>query len=157
MGVYVFKSKHADYVKVGHYVGEDAWGRVARRGFYSCISPRVLREKRDACDLDLLAWFPRLSTKHERKIHGSFRDADSVGEWHAARQASAIIAELTNIDASVLKEEEINGTSHENRRRRKNTKTKRPVVASASRGARGYVGLDYVSPDALPEYAFVEE
>jgi len=82
MGVYAFRSKHADYVKVGHHGGGDAWERVAFRGFNSCIVPRVLKGRTDAVDLELIAWFPRLTRKDEGAVH---RLASSVvGEWHNA-------------------------------------------------------------------------
>lgn len=95
MGVYVFGSKHADFIKVGHYVGEDPWGRVQRRGFYSCVSPRELRYLRSAQDLELLGWFPRLRRKHEGRVHRRFSDPrTSVGEWHSAEKKQAVLEML---------------------------------------------------------------
>jgi len=55
MGVYVFRSLHCDFVKVGHYKGSDAWERVAFRGFHSCVAPRAAGQRVDAADLQLLA------------------------------------------------------------------------------------------------------
>jgi len=85
MGVYAFRSKHAEYVKVGHHAGGDAWERVAFRGFNSCVVPRELRGRTDATDLELVAWFPLLTRKDEGAVHRLVSSASSkVGEWHTA-------------------------------------------------------------------------
>lgn len=95
MGVYVFRSRVADFVKVGHYAGADAWGRVARRGFHSCVCPFALGEEgKDASQLELVAWFPDLGTKDERAAHARFRCARSVGEWHAGSSEAQIVSFL---------------------------------------------------------------
>ena len=82
--MYAFRSKHADYVKVGHHAGGDAWERVAFRGFNSCVVPRELRGRTDAHDLELVAWFPTLGRRDEGAVHRRRRGKNGVGEWHAA-------------------------------------------------------------------------
>lgn len=46
MGVYVFESTHAPWIKVGHHKitasRPNVYYRVARRGFYSCVHPKEL-------------------------------------------------------------------------------------------------------------------
>lgn len=117
MGVYVFVSRHAPYIKIGHYARSDPWDRVARRGFYSCVSPRELHQLRSAQDVDLVAWFARLTTRSERKAHRFCREMSAaalrnnrvvpieskgnvvvsrplrccVGEWHDAALLPAVL------------------------------------------------------------------
>jgi hypothetical protein len=81
MGVYVFRSRHTDVIKIGHYSKNNAWSRVAHRGFYSCICPSEIREKVSVGDLELLYWFPSLNSKDEKKIHKSLVDFNVCGEW----------------------------------------------------------------------------
>ena len=54
----MYKSKHADLIKVGHYSKTNAWSRIAHRGFYSCITPVEIINKTSVDDLDLIYWFP---------------------------------------------------------------------------------------------------
>lgn len=97
MGVYVFRSKHAPAIKVGHYCGEDAWARVARRGFYSCLRPACVRDRVSAEDLELLAWFPSLTPRDEGAAHRAFRAAHGlVGEWYADACADAVVTHLAH-------------------------------------------------------------
>lgn len=60
MGVYVFRSHHAPWIKVGHHAATlkrpNVYYRVARRGFYSCIHPAELAGKLSIDDVALLAW-----------------------------------------------------------------------------------------------------
>lgn len=95
MGVYVFRSLVRSYIKVGHYVGHDAWGRVARRGFHSCVRPWAMKDHVNAEHLELVAWFPVLKTRDERVAHKMARalvgGEPSVGEWHDARHTDAIL------------------------------------------------------------------
>ena len=45
MGVYVYKSKYIDAIKVGHYCKNNAWSRIAHRGFYSCRCPDEIKDR----------------------------------------------------------------------------------------------------------------
>jgi hypothetical protein len=81
MGVYIFKSKHIDAIKIGHYCKNNAWSRVAHRGFYSCICPSEIREFVSVGDLELLYWFPTLNSKDEKKLHKTLSDFSICGEW----------------------------------------------------------------------------
>src|SRR5580692_10604877 len=79
MGVYVFESKHGPFLKVGHFHGENAWSRVIRRGFRRVRCPGDIADRVDAEDLELLGWFPDLTTAHERTIHKASRESLASG------------------------------------------------------------------------------
>ena len=69
MGVYVYKSNHMDAIKVGHYCKNNAWSRIAHRGFYSCRCPDEIKDKVSIEDLNLLCWYPKLTPKDEKILH----------------------------------------------------------------------------------------
>ena len=81
MGVYIYKSNHIDAIKIGHYCKKNAWSRVAHRGFYSCICPAEIKEKVSVEDLELLCWFPSLTSKDEKNIHRELAKYRVCGEW----------------------------------------------------------------------------
>ena len=70
MDIYIFKSKHLDAykVKVGHFLGWNAWGRIAFRGFNSCIVPFLLQKKVEAEDFILVRWYLLLNQTMEKHI-----------------------------------------------------------------------------------------
>ena len=105
MGVYVFRSIHGDYVKVGHHKGDDAWERVAFRGFHSCVVPRELGDRVNRGDLELLAWYPRLTRKDERTVHRAFQ-VGAVGEWHCSADSEAILALARTLNGNSESEHE---------------------------------------------------
>lgn len=161
MGVYVFRSRHADFVKVGHYIGDDAWNRVSRRGFYSCVSPREIECKRDACDLELIAWFPNLTTRHEGKIHRMFADNSSIGEWHAASKADDIVKALRALSEGSDEYEKKNHPSIASarpvasKRKQKNTTADAKSRSRKTNKKESHSSYSYVPPN-LPDYAFTE-
>ncbi len=81
MGVYVYKSKHVDVIKIGHYNKQNAWSRVAHRGFYSCIRPPEIKNRVGVDDLELIYWFPNLNSKDEKKLHRQLAEYTICGEW----------------------------------------------------------------------------
>lgn len=81
MGVYVFKSKHGPYIKIGHYSKSNAWSRIAHRGFRSCIHPKELRDKVMVHDMELVYWFPNRTTKDEKALHRTLKQYQVCGEW----------------------------------------------------------------------------
>ena len=81
MGVYIFRSKHADVIKIGHYNKQNAWSRIAHRGFSSCICPKSIEGRVSVDDVDLLYWFPDLTTKDEKSWHRLCAAHASAGEW----------------------------------------------------------------------------
>ena len=105
MGVYVFQCRGGCWVKVGHFKprwgtarrgGErmwlgNPWFRVERRGFTNIKHPPELAGKLAAEDLDLVAWYPNLTTRCERRVHRSFSQG-SVGEFHPAVDLGPILS-----------------------------------------------------------------
>ena len=107
MGVYIFKSVHIDAIKIGHYNKNNAWSRVAHRGFNSCICPKMIIDKVNVDDLELLHWYPTLSPKDEKKIHKSLNDYRLCGEWFsidALNNISKIISLENKVDNCSLDE-----------------------------------------------------
>lgn len=157
MGVYVFGSKHAGFIKVGHYVGDDPWGRVIRRGFNSCVSPRELRDLRSAQDLELLGWFPRLRRKHEGRVHRRFSDPrTSVGEWHSADKKDAILEMLVEEERRDIEE---NGDHHERKekgRRGGDGRQGGKMKKKAQQGLRPERFPHFLFSDQA-EYAFIDD
>jgi hypothetical protein len=98
MGVYIFQSKvDPQWVKVGHCKitarRPNVWYRVARRGFNSCICPRHLRNKTHGQQLELLAFYPNLCTKDEKKLHRTHKHL-RTGEWYPAKLLPRLIGWL---------------------------------------------------------------
>ncbi|MDA2996712.1 MAG: hypothetical protein O3C26_04255 [Actinomycetota bacterium] len=83
MGVYVFESKHAPFVKVGHFKGQNAWRRIApKRGFNSTDHPVPLNGKLAPTDFQLRFWFPHLDFRDEKFIHSQLDHLRVIGEWY---------------------------------------------------------------------------
>ena len=91
MGVYVYKSKHINVIKVGHYIKTNAWSRIAHRGFYSCKCPEEIKDKVGIDDLDLLCWYPNLTAKDEKKIHARLHEYSVCGEWFRSEAIDKIL------------------------------------------------------------------
>ncbi|NDF13573.1 MAG: hypothetical protein EB060_12270 [Proteobacteria bacterium] len=104
MGVYIFRSKHGPYIKVGHYQGQNAWSRVAHRGFYSCVCPDAIKDRVAAEDVELLAWFPKLTKAEERLIKKKWKKDRIYGksEWFPLKLLDAVREELMKYDCSTL-------------------------------------------------------
>lgn len=94
MGVYVYRSLHAAYVKVGHYAGKNAWSRVAHRGFYSCNRPAALGERISVDDVELVAWYPHLTRQDERDVKKKWQIQRRRTEWYPAELEADILAFL---------------------------------------------------------------
>ncbi len=81
MGVYVFKSKHGPYLKIGHYAKSNAWSRIAHRGFKSILHPFALHGKVSVDDLELIFWTEQMNTKDEKRLHRLCDAYRVIGEW----------------------------------------------------------------------------
>jgi hypothetical protein len=110
MGVYVYKSKHMNAIKVGHYCKNNAWSRIARRGFYSCKCPEEIKDKVGIDDVDLLCWYPTLTAKDEKKIHAYLMQYSLCGEWFRSEAVDKIADFITekNQASECVKEEAVN-------------------------------------------------
>ena len=101
MGVYIYKSNHIDAIKIGHYSKDNAWSRVAHRGFYSCICPYEIKTKVSVDDLTLLCWYPQLTSKDEKNIHNNLTEFRICGEWfrgEALEKIKEIICEANKAE-----------------------------------------------------------
>ena len=94
MGVYVFRCRHAPWVKLGHHkvssTRPNVYYRVAGRGFHACVHPHELDGKLGVHDLELVAWYPSLTRRHEGKLHRFF-SAHRIGEFHPEAECSALL------------------------------------------------------------------
>ena len=95
MGIYVYKSNHIDAIKVGHYSKNNAWSRIAHRGFYSCICPDEIKDKVSVEDLSLLSWYPNLTKKDEKKLHDDLIEYKICGEWFKSNAIDIILKIIT--------------------------------------------------------------
>lgn len=100
MGVYIFRSLHDNFIKVGHYAGQNAWSRVAHRGFYSCVCPNSIQDKVSVTDLELMAWFPGLGKKDEALVKKKWKMFRVYGksEWFPADILNEIQEHLCSLD-----------------------------------------------------------
>jgi len=96
MGVYVFRSLVSDWIKIGHYKGTNAWSRVAHRGFRSCVCPHDIGTRTTATDLELIAWFPSLTTRDESACKSRWKH-DRVGEWLPASKTQDVLDFLESV------------------------------------------------------------
>lgn len=96
MGVYVFRSLHAPYIKVGHYQGKNAFSRIAHRGFSSCLCPQEVKGTVSMEDMELVAWFPQQTKKTEQAIKKQWKQDRIYGksEWFPADRLDAILSYL---------------------------------------------------------------
>lgn len=94
MGIYIFRSLHAPYIKIGHYRGQNAYCRIAHRGFYSCVCPNEIKNRVSMEDLELIAWFPSLDKKIERLIKQKWKN-DRIykkSEWFPENKLQEILS-----------------------------------------------------------------
>lgn len=103
MGVYVFRSAHAPYIKVGHYSGENAYSRVAHRGFSSCVCPSEVRGRVAMDDLELMAWFPGQGRKTEAHIKRVWKHCRVYGksEWMPAGVEKEVVSYLETLEENM--------------------------------------------------------
>lgn len=96
MGVYIFESKHANWIKVGHHKittqRPNVYYRVANRGFWSCKHPPELKDHLACNDFNLIAWFPDLDRNYEMFIHSNF--PEKCGEFHLKENLQNILKYL---------------------------------------------------------------
>ena len=100
MGVYIIKSKHCNWYKIGHHKitsrRPTIFHRYIRRGFYSCICPQEIENKVGFQDIELLYWFPNLDVCHERSIQVELKKTyESCGEWFKDLKIDQIASMIT--------------------------------------------------------------
>lgn len=101
MGVYVFRSRWASFIKVGHYSGKNVYSRIAHRGFHSCVCPDELEGRVNVEDVELMAWFPALTKKEEREVKSKWKEDRVYGksEWFPSSRLEEIVAYLSERDS----------------------------------------------------------
>jgi hypothetical protein len=87
MGLYIFQSKHASYIKVGHTSHDNPWHRLdgscgVPKGFGSVRYPSSLEGKVEIEDLTLEGWWPEITIEEERALHFLCKRLSVVGEWY---------------------------------------------------------------------------
>lgn len=94
MGVYLFRSVHEPWIKVGHHLAcprrPNPYFRIAGRGFHSVVHPPFLDGKLGMRDFVLEAWYPSLTRADEAYLHRTFPVA-RVGEFHPEGDLPSII------------------------------------------------------------------
>ena len=100
MGVYVFRSRHGPFIKVGHYSGTNVYSRIAHRGFHSCVCPRELGGRVNLEDMELMAWFPQLTKNEEREVKKRWKEERIYGksEWFPETSMTSILSFLSTLD-----------------------------------------------------------
>ena len=88
MGLYIFKSKHAPYMKVGFTSWDNPWNRVNGSadiplGFSSVRHPESLRDRVCLEDLDLIGWWSDFTHDEEKALHLLLHRISIVGEWYS--------------------------------------------------------------------------
>jgi len=88
MGLYIFKSKYAPYIKVGFTSWNNPWNRVNGSadipyGFSSVRHPESLKDRVAPEDIELIGWWPEVTHEEEEAIHLILRRISIVGEWYS--------------------------------------------------------------------------
>lgn len=99
MGVYIFKSFHAPYIKVGHYQGKNVFSRIAHRGFYSCSCPKEISKQVSMDDVELMAWFPNQGKKTEQLVKKKWKSYRyKKSEWIQQDKMNEIMQYLQGLE-----------------------------------------------------------
>lgn len=84
MGIYIIKSLHSDWIKVGHHKITDkrpsVYYRFINRGFYSVICPTEIIDKVSFNDLELVYWFENLDITDEKNYINNYNYCMSTKE-----------------------------------------------------------------------------
>jgi hypothetical protein len=96
MGIYIIKSLHSNWIKVGHHLitekRRSVYYRFINRGFYSVVRPNEIKDKVSFNDLQLLYWFKNLDITNEENLHKQLRLLyEYKGEWYKYENLNDII------------------------------------------------------------------
>jgi hypothetical protein len=96
MGIYIIKSLHSNWIKVGHHLITEkrpsVYYRFINRGFYSVVRPNEIKDKVSFNDLQLLYWFKNLDITNEENLHKQLRLLyEYKGEWYKYENLNDII------------------------------------------------------------------
>lgn len=98
MGIYIIKSLHSNWIKIGHHKithrRPSVYYRFINRGFYTVIRPIEIKDKVSFNDLKLIYWFNNLDINDEKKIHKQLKASYQYeGEWYKYEDMN----DITNI------------------------------------------------------------
>ena len=96
MGIYIIKSLHSNWIKVGHHLITEkrpsVYYRFINRGFYSVVRPNEIKDKVSFNDLELIYWFKNLNIEDEEKLHTQLRLLyEYNGEWYKYENLNEIL------------------------------------------------------------------
>ena len=96
MGIYIIKSLHSNWIKIGHHKITErrpsVYYRFINRGFYSVVRPKEIEEKVSFNDLQLIYWFKNLDIKDEENLHKQLRLLyEYKGEWYKYENLNDIL------------------------------------------------------------------
>lgn len=96
MGIYIIKSLHSNWIKVGHHKitkkRPSVYYRFIRRGFYSVVCPKEIEDKVGCDDLELMYWFNNLDISDEKRLHKQLRLIyEYNGEWYKYENVHDIV------------------------------------------------------------------
>jgi hypothetical protein len=96
MGIYIIKSLHSNWIKVGHHLITEkrpsVYYRFINRGLYSVIRPKEIEDKVCFNDLELIYWFNNLNLSDEKKLHKELRLLyEYKGEWYKYENLNNIL------------------------------------------------------------------
>jgi hypothetical protein len=117
MGIYIVKSLHSEWIKIGHFkttpVKPSVYYRYINRGFYSCICPIEIKNKVSFKDLELLYWFPNLDKSIESKLHRQLKLLfQHCGEWYKYENINNILQFIYNDYHGILNMPTIHEYNH---------------------------------------------
>jgi len=96
MGIYIIKSLHSNWIKVGHHLitkrRPSVYYRYINRGFYSVVRPKEIKDRVNFEDLQLIYWFTNLELEDEKKLHKQLKLLyDYKGEWYKSEKLNDIL------------------------------------------------------------------
>ena len=108
MGIYIVKSLHSNWIKIGHHKITDrrpsVYYRYINRGFYSVHRPIEIQDKVSFFDLELIYWFENLDIADENNLHQILRKKyEYHGEWYKYKNLDDITKIIYNDLNGILK------------------------------------------------------
>ena len=96
MGIYIIKSLHSNWIKVGHHLITEkrpsVYYRFINRGFYSVVRPKEIKDRVSFDDLELIYWFTNLNIEDEENLHKQLRLLyEHKGEWYKSENLNDIL------------------------------------------------------------------
>ena len=146
MGIYVFKSKTANYLKVGYTKYDNPWDRAENKygGFETNRNPPALSGHVSADNLELIGWFPHGSEEQEKAFHTLYASERACGEWYDTSLETHFMYSLKlifkqskhQVIQRPAKKPSMKNTGGYRQTRSNSTPTKNPLLTDAEWAAR---------------------